>query len=206
MLVGIGLELDCEDTDRKTKRLGYIRTSTDEQVTARQIDGLKPHCDELFIESGVSASQACRPVYDKVIQCLEPGDVLVVWDLDRAFRSTVDAVLQLETLKSQGVEFKIVSLNIDTSTPAGMLIYTILAALAQWERDTIRQRTREGIAAARARGKRIGRPPKLTAEQLDEIQSRLDAGKTTITSAAKATGVHPWTLSRALKRYLQERP
>lgn len=199
-LVGIGLDLRCTGTDREAKRLGYIRTSTDEQVTARQIDGLKPHCDELFIEPGVSACKARRPIYDKVIKRLKPGDVLVVWDLDRAFRSTVDAVLQLEALKRQGVEFKVISLDIDTSTPAGMLIYTVLAALAQWERDTLRQRTREGIAAARRRGKRIGRPPKLTDGQLREIVARVDRGETTITAAAKMAGVHPWTLSRALRR------
>ena len=181
-------------------RLGYIRTSTDAQLTARQIDGLKEHCDEIVIEEGVSAASKRRPVYNAALETLRPGDTFVVWDLDRAFRSTVDAIQQMERMQEHGVEFKIVTLNIDTGCPAGRLVYTIVAAMAQWERDMLRKRTREGLAAARKRGKRIGRPPKLTDEQLEEARAEIEAGRTTITAAARCLGLKPWSLSRALKR------
>jgi len=181
-------------------RLGYIRTSTDTQLAERQIDGLQPHCDEVCIELGTSAISQSRPIFDSVLKRLSPGDTLVVWDLDRAFRSTTDALTQLDMLREQGVEIKIVSLSLDTSTPAGMLIYTVLAALAQWERDTIRQRTREGIAAARRRGKRIGRPPKVPSDQLLDAKKAIEAREVTVTAAAKVLGLHPWSLTRAIKR------
>ena len=90
------------------------------------------------------------------------GDTLVVWDLDRAFRSTIDALLEADMLRERGVQFQIVSLNVDTSEPFGELIYTFMAALGQFERKNLIKRTKEGMAAAKRRGKHIGRPFKLT--------------------------------------------
>lgn len=95
--------------DGPVRRLGYIRTSTDRQSPARQIDGLRSVCDEVFIEEGVSASSAPRPVYDGLIATLEPGDVLVVWDVDRAYRSVIDALTEVKRLNARGIQFEAMS-------------------------------------------------------------------------------------------------
>lgn len=179
------------------RKIAYLRVSTAEQRPDRQFDGLEAACDELHVEF-LSAVSPRRPVYDRVIASLKPGDMLVVWDLDRAFRSVVDALTEAEKLRARGIEFKIASLHIDTSTPAGIFVYTMMSALAEFERRMLSQRTKEGLAAARRRGKRIGRPPKLTDAQLSEAGARLE--HETLKAIADDHGIAPWTLSRAIKR------
>ncbi|MFT3809977.1 MAG: recombinase family protein [Micropepsaceae bacterium] len=183
-----------------SKRIGYLRVSTFDQRPDRQIDGLKPHCDEMHIEC-VSAVKAKRPVYEKVLRRLEAGDVLVVWDLDRAFRSVVDALTEAEKLRSRGVVFRIVNLQVDTATPSGMLVYTVMSACAEFERRTLAQRTREGLAAARLRGAKLGRPAKLSSKQLKRIRQRHEANGETLTRIAQDYGVAPWTITRTLRRH-----
>jgi DNA invertase Pin-like site-specific DNA recombinase len=180
-------------------KLGYLRVSTQEQRPDRQIDGLQGRCDRLFIET-LSAVRPRRPIYDSVIESLRPGDTLVVWDLDRAFRSVIDAITQAERLRANGIEFEVANLQVDTTTPAGMLVYTVMSAFAEFERRMLIQRTKEGLEAARKRGKRLGRPPKLTPPQLAEARSRLSSPDETIVKVARELGVAPWTLSRALNR------
>lgn len=180
------------------RKIGYLRVSTQDQRPDRQIDGLNALCDELHIET-LSATSKVRPIYSKVIRRLKPGDMLVVWDLDRAYRSVIDALTEAEKLRKRRIDFKIANLQIDTSTPAGMFVYTMVGALAEFERRTLSQRTREGLAAARRRGARIGRPPKLTAGQLKDARRRLDTGDGTMKSLAAEYGVAPWTLNRCLK-------
>ena len=155
------------DGRTRMAKIGYMRVSTQEQRPDRQIDGLRDRCDELCLET-VSAVSPKRPIYEALLGRLTKGDTLVVWDLDRAFRSVLDAVSQAEQLRKQGVEFEIVSLQIDTATPAGMLVYTIMSAIAEFERRLLAQRTREGLASARLRGARLGRPPKLDLKQLEQ--------------------------------------
>lgn len=180
------------------KKIAYLRVSTAEQRPDRQIDGLARICDELFIET-LSACSQRRPVYEQVVAALQPGDMLVVWDLDRAFRSAIDALTESEKLRARGIHFRIANLAIDTSTPAGIFIYTMMSALAEFERRTLSQRTKEGMQAARQRGRRIGRPPRLSPEEVAKARGRIVAG-TSIRQLAKELGVHPWTLSRSLKR------
>lgn len=180
-------------------RFGYLRVSTQEQCPDRQIDGLSALCDELHIEY-VSAVSRKRPVFDALIGRLASGDSFIVWDLDRAFRSTIDALLTAEKLVERGVNFQIVTLKIDTATPAGKLIYTVMAAFAAYEREILARRTREGLAAARRRGKRLGRPPKLSAAELIAARRILEKRKLSVGVLARRLGVAPWTLSRALKR------
>lgn len=181
------------------KKVGYLRVSTHEQRPDRQIDGLSALCDELHFET-LSATSRRRPVYEAVIARLKRGDTLVVWDLDRAFRSVIDAVTEAENLQQNGIEFHIVNLQIDTATPAGMLVYVVMSAIAEFERRQLSQRTLEGLAAARRRGARLGRPPKLSAEQLAAAKLRLSSTPETMTSIASEYGVAPWSLTRALRR------
>lgn len=181
------------------KKIAYLRVSTHEQRPDRQIDGLRFLCDELHIET-LSATSRFRPVYNRVVRRLEPGDKLVVWDLDRAYRSVIDALTEVEKLRSRGVEFQIANLSIDTSTAAGMFVFTMMSALAEFERRTLSQRTKEGLAAARRRGQRLGRPAKLTDAQLLHARRRLESGSETVRELAEAFGVAPWTLSRCLKK------
>ncbi len=140
-------------------KIGYLRVSTVDQNHQRQIDSLNTVCDELYTET-ISAINKKRPVFERVIGKLNAGDTLVVHDLDRAFRSTLDALKQAEQLRQRGVEFQILSLNVDTGTPAGELVFTVMAAFAQYERQCLSQRTKEGMAAAKRRGKHVGRPKK----------------------------------------------
>lgn len=181
------------------KKVAYLRVSTHEQRPDRQIDGLQALCDELHIET-LSATSKRRPVYNRVVRRLEPGDKLIVWDLDRAYRSVIDALTEVERLRGRGIEFQIANLSIDTSTPAGMFVFTMMSALAEFERRTLSQRTKEGLAAARRRGRRLGRPAKLTDAQLRHARRQLDAKACTMRELATGYGVAPWTLSRCLRK------
>lgn len=185
------------------KRIAYLRVSTAEQRPDRQIDGLKDICDELHVEI-LSATSKSRPVYNMVIERLRHGDTFLIWDLDRAYRSTKDALCELDRLRERGISIRIANLSIDTETPHGMLIYTLISALAEFERQLLSQRTKEGLAAARRRGKRLGRPPKLTDCELRAAGQRIENGERT-TIVAAAYGVSPWTLTRSLKRRASQR-
>tara|TARA_B100002003_G_scaffold233513_1_gene246465 strand:- start:355 stop:972 length:618 start_codon:yes stop_codon:yes gene_type:complete len=183
----------------RMRKLGYLRVSTADQRPDRQVDGLQAICDALYVEHA-SASGPRRPVFDQVMAELQPGDMFVVWDLDRAFRSAIDALTALDRLRARGVSMRIVNLQLDTSTPSGLLVYTVISAIAEFERRILSQRTKEGLAAAKRRGRRLGRPPKLTDEALREARRKLRAGPATVTDLAAELGVAPWSLSRALKR------
>ncbi len=180
-------------------KIGYLRVSLEDQKEDRQQDGLKDLCDEIYVEK-VSGASKKRPVYQEVIDRLQAGDTLVVWDLDRAFRSTVDALLEAEKLRRREIEFQIVNLNVDTATPSGELIYTVMAAFAQFERTNLIKRTKEGMAAARKRGKHIGRPYKLNLEEVLLAHSRIQSGNSTLTDMAMQFGCSTETLFQAIKR------
>lgn len=159
-------------------------------------------CDELHIET-LSATARRRPVYEAVMRRLQPGDLFIIWDLDRAWRSAKDALNELDRLRARGIDFLIANLDIDTTTPHGRLVYTIMGALAEFERATLSRRTKEGLAAARARGKRLGRPPRLTDTQLRSADRRIAKGAT-YTAIAAEFGVDAWTLSCSLRRYREQ--
>lgn len=182
-------------------KLGYIRTSTDKQLTDRQLNQLQDYCDQVFIEDGVSAVRKKRPIYDQVIKALKPKDVFVVSSLDRAFRSSLDALSELEKLHQRNIQFLSLSQNFDTTTPDGKFLYTLAAALATWEREILSQRTKEGLEAAKLRGKKLGRPRKLNDEQIAEARQALETDfYSSITEAAESFRVHERTLIRALER------
>lgn len=181
------------------RKIGYLRVSTEEQNLDRQILGLENICDELRIEHGVSAVAKKRPVFEQLLANLQPGDCLVIWSLDRAFRSARDAINVGEDLRTAGIHLQIVSMLLDTSTPEGKFFYTFLAAWAELERDTISQRTKEGMDAARRNGKRIGRPKKLTEIEIAAAKQRLSlAPRPSMRSLARSFGCSQRTLTRAL--------
>ena len=180
-------------------RIGYLRVSTQDQNVDRQRDGLAALCDEMHVEY-ISAAAPLRPVFDRILADLPPGDTLVVLTIDRAFRSTVDAVNQVQGLMDRGVRIQIANLDVDTAPADGMFAFTIIAAVATPERMRVSERTKEGLAAARRRGKRLGTPPKLTKPKLQKAAHRI-AQNETITSVAQSFNVAPWSLTRALRRH-----
>ena len=178
-------------------KVGYLRVSTKDQCEDRQYDALQPICDQLHVEK-LSSVAKVRPVYERVVANLKPGDTFVVWDLDRAWRSAKDALNELHNMRARGIEVQIASMSLDTGTPIGKLMFTFISGLAEFERDLHVTRTREGLEAARKRGKRIGRPPKISNRQIRAAQQKLAAGDANIDELAAVNGVHPWTLRRRI--------
>src|SRR5260221_14611943 len=142
-------------------KIGYVRVSKQEQHEALQIDALKEAgCEKWFLDK-ITGSKAERKGLDEALAYLRPGDTFIVWKLDRAGRSLTHLIELLKGLKERGIEFVSLTEQIDTTTPGGKLIFHMMGALAEFERDLIRERTNAGLAAARARGHRGGRPKKL---------------------------------------------
>ena len=142
------------------KKIAYARVSTEQQSLNRQLDALERYgYDEIFTEK-MTGTKADRPELDKVRMIVREGDVVVVESLSRLGRSSKDLLNLLDEFEQKGVQVVSLKENIDTSTPTGKLITTVLSAISQFERDLIVQRTQEGLAAAKARGgKTGGRPP-----------------------------------------------
>ncbi|MEM9316922.1 MAG: recombinase family protein [Pseudomonadota bacterium] len=180
-----------------------MRVSTPAQQSDRQADGLAKLCDELRFEQ-ISGAARERPVFDALIAELRPGQSLVVWDLDRAFRSTIDALVTRQALRTRSVELKIVSTSVDTSTDEGELFYTLLAGYAQYERRIIARRTREGMAAAKRRGVHVGRPAALSAETVRAAATWIEETGLPVRYVAALLGVSRITLQRSIKRLKKE--
>lgn len=139
-------------------QIGYARVSTKEQHLDLQVDSLRRSgCEKVFQEV-VCGARAERPVLDALLVGLRPGDVIVIWKLDRLGRSLRHLVELADTLIAQDVGLRSLNDPIDTTTPQGRLAFNLFAALAEFERDLIRERTQAGLAAARARGRKGGRP------------------------------------------------
>jgi DNA invertase Pin-like site-specific DNA recombinase len=185
--------------DTNDMKLGYLRVSTEDQCIDRQVDALSPICDELCVER-LSACARVRPVYKATTARLRSGDSLVILDLDRAFRSAKDALTELDALTERGVTIQIVGMQIDTATPHGKLIYTFISGLAEFERDLLSQRTKQGLEAARKRGVRLGRRPKLNEEEIKNAKQQIDSGEASVRQVALAYKIHPWTLTRSIRR------
>lgn len=181
------------------RRIGYIRVSTASQLTDRQQMQLDDECDEVRIEY-VSAVAAERPVFDTLMRDLRPRDTLVVLDLDRAFRSSIDAMLTADDLRDRQIFFRILSLPIDTTTAEGELFYTLVAAFANFERRIISRRTKEGMQAARQRGVRFGRPAQLDEETIREAYFWMDETGYPCAYVAALLHVSRQTLQRGFHR------
>jgi DNA invertase Pin-like site-specific DNA recombinase len=145
--------------DPEGRKIGYARVSTEDQELHLQIDALKKAgCAKIFSEK-VSGSKSDRPELQDALNYLQPGDVFVVWKLDRLGRTVKNLVGFVEQLKEEGVQFCSLTDGIDTTTTAGRFFFHVMAALAEMESDLVRERTRAGLEAARARGRKGGRRP-----------------------------------------------
>jgi DNA invertase Pin-like site-specific DNA recombinase len=157
---------------------GYARVSCVDQNPALQLDALrKAGCEKIFKDEGISGSTANRPGLKRCLKALNEGDRLTVWKLDRLARSLRDLVSMMEDFSQRGVQFRSLTEEINTSTPGGKLVFHIFAALSEFERGLIIERTREGMKAARARGIRAGRKPKLTRQQVEHARRLIDEGQ-----------------------------
>lgn len=175
--------------------LGYARVSTDDQTTALQADALaKAGCSRIYTDKASGKSTVARPQLEECLADLREGDTLVVWRLDRLGRSVPDLVRIVGELERKGVGFKSLTESIDTSTASGTLIFHMFAAIAEFERNLIQERTQAGLAAARARGRVGGRKPKLDAKQIRHIKTLLRDPNTSVAELAKDYGVSRTTI------------
>ncbi|MDP9356832.1 MAG: recombinase family protein, partial [Chloroflexota bacterium] len=175
--------------------------STGEQTLDLQLDALaKAGCGKLFTETA-SGAKADRPVLEEVLGYVRSGDTLVVWRLDRLGRSLQHLIETVTALRERGIGFKSLTEQIDTTTPGGKLIFHVFGALAEFERDLIRERTNAGLAAARARGRTGGRPKKLAdPKTLALAQALYDGGTTDVATICQTLGISRATLYRYLDR------
>ncbi len=176
------------------RRIGYARVSTDDQHLDLQIDALKKAGCNLIYEEQISGKSLERPELIQCLKALRPNDVLVVWRLDRLGRSLTDLVKIVADLERENVGFESLSEKIETTSAAGRLMFHVFAALADFERNLIRERTQAGLAAARARGRLGGRKPKLDDKQIKEIKALLRDPSINVGDVARRYGVSRTTL------------
>lgn len=178
-------------------KIGYARVSTEDQNLDLQIAALKrAGCSRLFSDHGISGSQFARPGLKSAMEALVPGDTLVVWRLDRLGRTLRKLVELIDELGTRDIEFMSLNECINTTSSGGVLVFHVMAALAQFERSLISERTRAGMAAARARGQQLGRRRSLTQDQCDEARQLLAGSPLSVVAARFA--IHPRTLQRRL--------
>lgn len=175
--------------------IGYARVSTESQTLDPQLDKLKAAgCEKIFTDVA-SGAKSDRKGLIEAIEYARKGDTITVVKLDRFGRSLKDLIERIIELGAKGIEFKSLSESIDTTTSAGKLMFNIMGSMAEFERDLIRDRTRAGLEAARARGRKGGRPPK-NQESLDAALVLYSSKKMTLAEIKKATSVSKSTLYR----------
>jgi len=180
--------------------LGYARVSTAEQNPDLQLDALRAAgCYRLFVDTASGALDE-RPELAKILDQLRPADILVVWKLDRLGRSLPHLIDTIGELQRRDVGFRSLQESIDTTTPGGKLIFHLFGALAEFERDLIRQRTLAGLAAARARGRAGGRPPSMTPTKIALARQMYDAQQHSLAEIARTLGVSRASIYRHLVR------
>ena len=179
--------------------IGYARVSTADQSVDRQDDALhKAGCERVIIEVA-SGARTDRAGLAEALAFARKGDTVVVWKLDRLGRSLPHLIEVVTDLEHRGVGFKSLQESIDTTTPGGKLIFHVFGALAEFERDLIRERTNAGLAAARARGRRGGRPRRLTERQVGQARAMLRDRGGTVADVCATLKVSKTTLYRALQ-------
>lgn len=165
--------------------IGYARVSTAEQSLALQRDALAAAGCETVFEDQASGARADRPGLVEALGYLRRGDALVVWKLDRLGRSMAHLIETIRSFDAKGVGFRSLTEGVDTTTPGGTLVFHLFGALAQFERDLIRERTQAGLKAAEARGRKGGRKPVVTPDKLARARAHLATGLTVREAAAR---------------------
>ena len=177
---------------------GYARVSTEQQNLDRQLDMLQKYGVDFIYNEKMTGTKRNRPELEKLLERLTEGDTVVVESLSRLGRSTKDLIWLMETFNSKGVNLVSLKESIDTTTSTGKLLFTLMSALAQFERDVLADRTKEGLAAARARGRKGGRKP----IDSDAVRKAVKLYKTcqyTVSEITELTGVRKTTLYKNLK-------
>lgn len=183
--------------------LGYARVSTDDQHADAQVTALKAAGAQRIFTERASGGRWDRPELHRMLDQLRTGDVVVVWKLDRLSRSLRDLLHLTDRLETAGAGFRSLTEAIDTTSPAGRMLTQLLGAFAEFERAMIKERTRAGLAAAAAQGRKGGRRPKLSREQRALVVQLIESGEKTSAEAARVFGVHPSTISRLLVDHLR---
>lgn len=180
-------------------KYGYIRTSTDDQNPDLQRDALnKAGCVKIFEDKGISGTIKNRPALSRCLAALEPGDSLTVWKLDRLGRSLSHIIDVLDGLRGRGVAFQSIMEAIDTEQPTGRAMWQLMGVFAELERSLIAERTNAGRTAAKSRGVKFGRKPKLSPAQINHARQQIDGGAR-VDEVAALLNVDRVTLYRALK-------
>jgi DNA invertase Pin-like site-specific DNA recombinase len=179
--------------------VGYARVSTDEQKLDLQIRALEnAGCEKIFSDQGISGYNFSRGGLKSAMRCLKKDGTLVVWRLDRLGRSLSGLVRLMEQLGDRGIHFRSVTENIDTGSSGGRLMFHMMAALAEFERSLISERTRAGMAAAKARGRIVGRPPALNYQQIQLAHCAINCRGANLLSISREFRVSARTLQRHL--------
>ena len=183
----------------KSMTLGYARVSTDEQNLDRQIDALNKYGVDVLFNEKMSGTKRERPELNKLIDRISAGDTIVIESLSRLGRSTKDLIELMELFKDKGVNLVSLKESIDTSSSTGKLLFTLMSALAQFERDLISERTVEGLKAARARG-RMGGRPKINDDQIKRAVKMYNTKQYSLKEIEEMTGVKKSTLYRRIEK------
>lgn len=178
---------------------GYARVSTEQQCLDRQLDMLEKYGVDMIFNEKMTGTKRSRPELEKLLERLAEGDTVVVESLSRLGRSTKDLIWLMETFNSKGVNLVSLKESIDTTTSTGKLLFTLMSALAQFERDVIADRTREGLASARARGRKGGRPT-TDKEKLRKAVKLYQSGEYSVKEISEMTGVRRSTLYNNLPK------
>lgn len=191
-------KIETVHSEPSSFRIGYARVSTPDQNLETQIDALsKAGCDRIYRETA-GGKKAGRPELGNCLKALRPGDCLVVWKLDRLGRSLPDLIQTVNDLAVKGVTFESLTERIETESVAGKLVFHVFAALADFERDLIRERTLAGLEVARKKGKVGGRPRKMTSRDVANAKKAINGGMS-LKEVAKLYGVGKTTLFDRLK-------
>ncbi|OJF89627.1 recombinase family protein [Alkalibacterium sp. 20] len=179
-------------------KIAYARVSTDKQELHRQLDALEKVGYDKLIQEKFTGTQKNRAGLDTLFNSVRSGDTVIIESISRLGRKTLDILSTVEDLKEQGVEVVSLKENLDTSTPTGQAMFQMMAVIAQLERDLTVQRVNEGLASAKARGVKLGRPT-MDKQKVKDALSLYDSGQYSVKDIIRITGISQGSLYRKIK-------